>query len=200
MGKVFYEEKSKFSWTAGGSTLVFIGLILLWVAYSAYRSMVSGHVLIIDFTLQAIMLFVFVKQAFCKYTYRLTDDAIEIEEVGILGRRNYVFPYEEIDGICYYSREFFEKFNFRYRLRLASSMDARSTEQLVFSRYKGKKVQHGRAILKADPEFYEALETKLPGLVRIPKDDVVINTLIREEAHRLGRPLKEYRKEFKKNQ
>lgn len=200
MSNIIYEEKSKLSWTAGGSTFVFIALILLWISYSIYMSITKHTVLIIDFTIQGCILFVLVKQALCKYRYTLTDTALEVEEKGLLGRRTWIFPYEDINGVCYYSREFFDKFNIRYRLRLASSMDNRPTQQLVYSVYKGKNVKHGRAILKAEPAFYEALEKKIPGLVCIPKDDVVMNTLIREEAHRLGRSFAEYRIEFNKNQ
>jgi len=61
-----------------------------------------------------------------------------------------------------------------------------------YSITKGKKVQYGRVMLKAEDAFYETLEQFVPNRVRVPEADVIFYATVRADAVKQGIDVKEY--------
>ena len=66
------------------------------------------------------------------------------------------------------------------------------SEFMVYSITKGKKVQYGRVMLKAEDAFYETLEQFVPNRVRVPEADVIFYATVRADAVKQGIDVKEY--------
>ena len=162
------------------------------MAFTTYRSISVGHILIAEYFIEIMALIVIVKQAVSRYTYILTDSEFIIKEKSFFRNRTFSVKYDDIDGIYPYNRDFLTNLRYRYKYRKCSTSDDRPIWFMVYSITKGKKVQYGRVMLKADDAFYETLEQFVPNRVRVPEADVVFYATVRADAVKQGFDVKEY--------
>ena len=60
----------------------------------------------------------------------------------------------------------------------------------------GNKVKNGRLLLKAEDRFFEILEEKVPGRIRVPQADIVFYAAVRADAVKHGEDVQEYYKKL----
>ena len=58
------------------------------------------------------------------------------------------------------------------------------------------KVKNGRLLLKAEDRFFEILEEKVPGRIRVPQADIVFYASVRADAVKHGEDVQEYYKKL----
>lgn len=190
--KVLYTEQSQTSNSGKVTIGIFIVALLVWMGYTLHRSFEAQALYLADLLVQIIALLVILKQARSHYTYILTDKEFIIEEKVFFSNKRMALPYEMIDGVYAYRREFFGQLKFRYKYRKVNSMDPRPVWALAYSFESGKKIKHGRILLKAEDAFYELLDKFLPGRVRVEQEKIVFTALLREEAANFGSLPPEY--------
>lgn len=189
---ILYSEQSQRTRSAELLVMVFVILLVGAMAFTTYRSISVGHILIAEYFIEIMALIVIVKQAVSRYTYILTDSEFIIKEKSFFRNRTFSVKYDDIDGIYPYNRDFLTNLRYRYKYRKCSTSDDRLIWFMVYSITKGKKVQYGRVMLKADDAFYETLEQFVPNRVRVPEADVVFYATVRADAVKQGFDVKEY--------
>ena len=189
---ILYSEQSQRTRSAELLVLVFVILLIGAMAFTTYRSIAVGHILISEYFIEIMALIVIVKQAVSRYTYILTDSEFIIKETSFFRNRIFSVKYDDIDGIYPYNRDFLTNLRYRYKYRKCSPSDDRPIWFMVYSITNGKKVQYGRVMLKADDAFYETLERFVPNRVRVPEADVVFYATVRADAVKQGIDVKEY--------
>ena len=187
-----YTERSKRS--KAGITLVsvFIAIAVLALAYSLWRYMELGSVASAEILIEAIILFVLVSQAVGTYRFTLTESDLIIDEVGLLGKKRMVIPYAMINGVYQFKQSIMPALKFRYKYRKLSSTDDRPVWALAYSVVEGKKLKHGRVLLKAEQELFDALAQHIPNLVQVKEDQVVFHAYLREDAFKHGEDFATY--------
>lgn len=187
-----YQEQSKHSKAGIALVSVFITLEVLALAYSLWRYMELGSVASAEILIEAIILFVLVSQAVGTYTFTLTESGLIIDEIGLLGKERMVIPYAMINGVYQFKQSIMPALKFRYKYRKLSSTDDRSVWALAYSVVEGKKLKHGRVLLKAEQELFDALAQHIPNLVQVKEDQVVFHAYLREDAFKHGEDFTTY--------
>ena len=173
---ILYSEQSQRTRSAELLVMVFVILLVGAMAFTTYRSISVGHILIAEYFIEIMALIVIVKQAVSRYTYILTDSEFIIKEKSFFRNRTFSVKYDDIDGIYPYNRDFLTNLRYRYKYRKCSTSDDRPIWFMVYSITKGKKVQYGR----------------VPNRVRVPEADVVFYATVRADAVKQGFDVKEY--------
>ena len=187
-----YQEQSKHSKAGIALVSVFIAIAVLALAYSLWRYMELGSVASAEILIEAIILFVLVSQAVGTYTFTLTESGLIIDEIGLLGKERMVIPYAMINGVYQFKQSIMPALKFRYKYRKLSSTDDRSVWALAYSVVEGKKLKHGRVLLKAEQELFDALAQHIPNLVQVKEDQVVFHAYLREDAFKHGEDFATY--------
>ena len=189
---ILYSEQSQRTRSAELLVVVFVILLVGAMVFTTYRSIAQGHILLSEYFIEIMALIVIVKQAVSRYTYILTDSEFIIKEKSFFRKRTFSVKYDDIDGIYAYNRDFLTNLRYRYKNRKCSTSDDRPIWFMVYSITKGKKVQYGRVMLKAEDAFYETLEQFVPNRVRVPEADVIFYATVRADAVKQGIDVKEY--------
>ncbi|WP_127448247.1 hypothetical protein [Veillonella sp. 3310] len=187
-----YQEKSKHSKAGIALVSVFIALAVLALAYSVWRYMELGSVALAEILIEGIILFVLVSQAVGTYTVTLTESDLIIDEVGLLGKKRMVIPYAMMNGVYRFKQSMMPPLKFRYKYRKLSSTDDRPVWALAYSVVEGKKLKHGRVLLKAEQEFFDVLAQHVPNLIQVKEDQVVFHAYLREDAFKHGEDFERY--------
>lgn len=199
--KIIYEEYSQRTKNGIYTIIFFTVLILIWMAYTTYRSLVIHEPFLGEYFVQVAVLFALYYQGLGQYRYILTETKLVIYEKNIFGTKKLEIPYNRIDGVSEFYREFFGRLKYRYKYRKAATADKRPLWQLVYSivpESPNKKVKYVRVLLKANDEFFETLDRFIPKKVYISMDEVAFNAVLREEAHKLGYEYDDYLVIFEK--
>lgn len=196
---VHYEERSKNSRDGVILVSVFILTALAAIIYSAYRSIVFGHLLGAELLIEFIIFIVLLIQALGRYRYLVTDDRLIIEERNFYGKKTMEIPYKMIDGVYPFRNKLMSPMKFRYKYRKVASADARPVWALAYGIEGGKKLVHGRVIIKGDDAFFEALG-KYVDRVKSTEEDVLFYAYIREDAYKHGEDPDEYLAKIKAQQ
>ena len=181
-----YQEKSKRSKAGIALVSVFITLAVLALAYSVWRYMEMGSVALAEILIEGIILFVLVSQAVGTYTFTLTESDLIVDEVGLLGKKRMVIPYAMMNGVYRFKQSMMPPLKFRYKYRKLSSTDDRPVWALAYSVVEGKKLKHGRVLLKAEQELFDVLAQHVPNLIQVKEDQVVFHAYLREDAFKHG--------------
>lgn len=197
---IIYSEKSQRSFSAGGILFIFFALLFCAIGYTTYQSISVGHIFLSEYFIEVFILLVMIKQAFNSYTFYLTDDAFIISENGLLRHKEMVLPYRLIDGVYTFHQELMGQLKFRYKYRKLSSLDPRKVWALAYAVEAGKKIKHGRLLIKAEDEFFQKLNEKIPGRVCVPQEEVVFYALLRQDAVKHGEDVDEYLAKIKAQQ
>ena len=181
-----YQEQSKRSKAGIVLVSVFIAVVLVALAYSVWRYVELGSIALAEILIEGMILFVLVSQAVGTYTFRLTELDLIIDEVGLLGKKRMVIPYTMINGVYQFKQSMMPPLKFRYKYRKLSSTDNRPVWALAYSVVEGKKLKHGRVLLKAEQDFFDGLAQHVPNLVQVKEDQVVFHAYLREDAFKHG--------------
>lgn len=187
-----YQEKSKRSKAGIALVSVFITLAVLALAYSVWRYMELGSVALAEILIEGIILFVLVSQAVGTYTFTLTESDLIVDEVGLLGKKRMVIPYAMMNGVYRFKQSMMPPLRFRYKYRKLSSTDDRPVWALAYSVVEGKKLKHGRVLLKAEQELFDVLAQHVPNLIQVKEDQVVFHAYLREDAFKHGEDFESY--------
>lgn len=187
-----YTERSKRSKAGIALVSVFIAIAVLALAYSLWRYMELGSVASAEILIEVIILFVLVSQAVGTYTFTLTESDLIIDEAGLLGKKRMVIPYAMINGVYQFKQSIMPALKFRYKYRKLSSTDDRPVWALAYSVVEGKKLKHGRVLLKAEQELFDALAQHIPNLIQVKEDQVVFHAYLREDAFKHGEDFTTY--------
>ena len=187
-----YQEKSKRSKAGIALVSVFITLAVLALAYSVWRYMELGSVALAEILIEGIILFVLVSQAVGTYTFTLTESDLIVDEVGLLGKKRMVIPYAMMNGVYRFKQSMMPPLKFRYKYRKLSSTDDRPVWALAYSVVEGKKLKHGRVLLKAEQELFDVLAQHVPNLIQVKEDQVVFHAYLREDAFKHGEDFEIY--------
>lgn len=189
---ILYSEQSQRTRSAELLVVVFVILLVGAMVFTTYRSIAQGHILLSEYFIEIMALIVIVKQAVSSYTYILTDSEFIIREQSFFRKRTFSVKYDDIDGVYAFNRDFLTNLRYRYKYRKCSTSDDRPIWFMVYSITKGKKVQYGRVMLKADNEFYEQLAQFVPNRIRVPEADVIFYATVRADAVKQGIDVKDY--------
>lgn len=189
---VLYKEQSKRSSAGIALVSVFIGLAAVALAYSVWRYVELGSIALAEMLIEGIILFVLVSQAVGTYTFTLTEADLLIDEVGLLGRKRIVIPYAMMNGVYRFKQSIMPPLKFRYKYRKLSSTDDRPVWALAYSVMEGKKLKHGRVLLKAEQGLFDTLAQHIPNLVQVKEDQVVFHAYLREDAFKHGEDFATY--------
>ena len=189
---ILYSEQSQRTRSAELLVLVFVILLISAMGFTTYRSIAVSNVLFSEYFIEIVALIVIVKQAVSSYTYILTDSEFIIREQSFFRKRTFSVKYDDIDGVYAFNRDFLTNLRYRYKYRKCSTSDDRPIWFMVYSITKGKKVQYGRVMLKADNEFYEQLAQFVPNRIRVPEADVIFYATVRADAVKQGIDVKDY--------
>ena len=187
-----YQEQSKHSKAGIALVSVFISIVFVALVYSVWRYVELGSVALAEILIEGIILFVLVSQAVGTYTFRLTDSDFIIDEVGLLGKKRMVIPYAMMNGVYRFKQSIMPPVKFRYKYRKLSSTDDRPVWALAYSVVEGKKLKHGRVLLKAEQEFFDTIAQHIPNLVQVKEDQVVFHAYLREDAFKHGEDFETY--------
>lgn len=187
-----YQEKSKRSKAGIALVSVFITLAVLALAYSVWRYMELGSVALAEILIEGIILFVLVSQAVGTYTFTLTESDLIVDEVGLLGKKRMVIPYAMMNGVYRFKQSMMPPLKFRYKYRKLSSTDDRPVWALAYSVVEGKKLKHGRVLLKAEQELFDVLAQHVPNLIQVKEDQVVFHAYLREDAFKHDEDFESY--------
>ena len=187
-----YQEQSKRYKAGIALVTVFIAIALGALAYSIWRYVELGSIALAEILIEGMILFVLVSQAVGNYTFRLTESDLIIDEVGLLGKKRMVIPYVMINGVYQFKQSMMPPLKFRYKYRKLSSTDDRPVWALAYSVVEGKKLKHGRMLLKAEQELFDALAQHVPNLVQVKEDQVVFHAYLREDAFKHGEDFATY--------
>lgn len=187
-----YQEQSKHSKAGIALVSVFIAIVFVALVYSVWRYVELGSVALAEILIEGIILFVLVSQAVGNYTFRLTESDLIIDEVGLLGKKRMVIPYTMINGVYQFKQSMMPPLKFRYKYRKLSSTDDRPVWALAYSVVEGKKLKHGRVLLKAEQEFFDTIAQHIPNLVQVKEDQVVFHAYLREDAFKHGEDFETY--------
>lgn len=103
-----------------------------------------------------------------------------------------VIPYTMINGVYQFKQSMMPPLKFRYKYRKLSSTDDRPVWALAYSVVEGKKLKHGRILLKAEQDFFDGLAQHVPNLVQVKEDQVVFHAYLREDAFKNGEDFATY--------
>lgn len=184
--KCYYREQSKQSKSGTLFISAFIIVVLAALIYTIYSSIQIGRPIIDELFIEIVAGGVLLKQALSHYTYEVTDEGLRIRERMLWRDRTVVLPYRLIDGIYEFKQQLLGPIKYRYKYRMVSSLDNRAPWALCYGIEGGKKLKHGRMILKAEPEFFEALKKFLPDRVCVSEGDVVMWAYLRADAYAVG--------------
>lgn len=187
-----YQEKSKRSKAGIALVSVFITLAVLALVYSVWRYMELGSVALAEILIEGIILFVLVSQAVGTYTFTLTESGLIIDEVGLLRKKRMVIPYAMMNGVYRFKQSMMPPLKFRYKYRKLSSTDDRPVWALAYSVVEGKKLKHGRVLLKAEQELFDVLAQRVPNLIQVKEDQVVFHAYLREDAFKHDEDFESY--------
>lgn len=181
-----YQEQSKHSKAGIVLVSVFIAIALGALVYSVWRYIEVGNVALAEILIEGMILFVLVSQAVGTYTFTLTESELIIDEIGLLGKKRMVIPYAMINGVYRFKQSIMPPLKFRYKYRKLSSTDDRLVWALAYSVVEGKKLKHGRVLLKAEQELFDVLAQHVPNLIQVKEDQVVFHAYLREDAFKHG--------------
>ena len=187
-----YQEQSKRSKAGITLVTVFIVIALGALAYSVWRYVELGSVALAEILIEGIILFVLVSQAVGTYTFALTESDLIIDEIGLLGKKRMVIPYAMMNGVYRFKQSMMPPLKFRYKYRKLSSTDDRPVWALAYSVVEGKKLKHGRVLLKVKQEFFDTLAQHVPNLIQVKEDQVVFHAYLREDAFMHGEDFESY--------
>lgn len=128
-----------------------------------------------------IILFVLLERAQPRYEYEADNRRLLLKKRGILGNRDIEVEYRQIVGIYAYKAALVSVLKFRRTHRMNSALDGRDVWVIAYKVWPSGKPEHNERIyFKPSEAMLEFLAGKMPGKVKVPETQVVIEALSKE--------------------
>ncbi len=149
-----------------------VGFCILGYLYMAARYIwTTGRIPWLDLiTLLIISVFVIAVSS-GHSTYEICENDLVVTYASLFRVRKLRIPYEVIDGTFHFKVEPIKTIAYRHTYRMYGSLDKRDIWSLVYNLPGTDRVS--RLLMKASDEFWDKLEEKLPGRIRVSRDEVL---------------------------
>ena len=128
-----------------------------------------------------IILFVLLERAQPSYEYEADNRRLLLKKRGLLGNKDIEVEYRQLIGIYAYKAALVSVLKFRRTHRMNSALDGRDVWVIAYKVSPSGKTEHNeRVYFKPSEQLLEFLSTKLPGKVKVPETQVVIEALGKE--------------------
>jgi hypothetical protein len=128
-----------------------------------------------------IILFVLLERAQPRYEYEADNRRLLLKKNGLLGNKTVEIEYRQIVGIYAYKAALVGVLKFRRTHRMNSALDGRDVWVIAYKVWPTGKPEHNeRVYFKPSEQLLEFLSAKLPGKVKVPETQVVIEALGKE--------------------
>ena len=104
-------------------------------------------------------------------SYEIHEKDLVVTYSSLFRVRKLRIPYEVIDGTFRFKVEPIKTIAYRHTYRMYGSLDKRDIWSLVYNLPGTDRVS--RLLMKASDEFWDKLEEKLPGRIRVSRDEVL---------------------------
>ena len=149
-----------------------VGFCILGYLFMAVRYILNtGRIPWMDLITLAIISVFIIGVSSGRSSYEIYDDCLVVTYSSLFRVRKLRIPYEYIDGTFHFKVEPIKTLAYKKTYRMYGSLDKRDIWSLVYNIPNTDRVS--RILMKASEEFWQALEKKLPGRIRIPQEDVL---------------------------
>ena len=149
-----------------------VGFCILGYLFMAVRYIMNtGHIPWLDLVTLSIVTVFIVGVSSGRSSYEICEDCLIVTYSSLFRVRKLRIPYEYIDGSFHFKVEPIKTLAYKKTYRMYGSLDKRDIWSLVYNIPDTDRVS--RILMKASEEFWEELEKKLPGRIRIPQEDVL---------------------------
>lgn len=149
-----------------------VGFCLLGYLFMAVRYIWNtGRIPWLDLITLLIVAIFFVAVSSGRSTYEICENDLVVTYASLFRVRKLRIPYDVIDGTFHFKVEPIKTIAYRKTYRMYGSLDKRDIWSLVYNLPGTDRVS--RLLLKASDEFWDKLEEKLPGRIRVPQEEVL---------------------------
>ena len=155
-----------------------VAVLAFLIAAALFRWTHGGAVTPLEIGSLLIIALVLLERALGRYEYEADGKELRIVKKGLLGRHVYEVSYGQIIGIYRYKAKLVGYIKFRRTHRLHSALDGRTVWVIAYRVTPvGKKEYNERIYFKPGAKMLEFLTAKLPGKVKVPETQVVVEAL-----------------------
>ena len=149
-----------------------VGFCLLGYLFMAVRYIWNtGRIPWLDLITLLIVAIFFIAVSSGRSTYEICENDLVVTYASLFRVRKLRIPYDVIDGTFHFKVEPIKTIAYRKTYRMYGSLDKRDIWSLVYNLPGTDRVS--RLLLKASDEFWDKLEGKLPGRIRVPQEEVL---------------------------
>ncbi len=149
-----------------------VGFCILGYLFMAVRYIWNtGHIPWLDLITLLIVAIFFIAVSSGRSTYEICENDLVVTYASLFRVRKLRIPYDVIDGTFHFKVEPIKTIAYRKTYRMYGSLDKRDIWSLVYNLPGTDHVS--RLLLKASDEFWDKLEEKLPGRIRVPQEEVM---------------------------
>ncbi len=149
-----------------------VGFCILGYLFMAVRYIWNtGHIPWLDLITLSIVAIFFIAVSSGRSTYEICENDLVVTYASLFRVRKLRIPYDVIDGTFHFKVEPIKTIAYRKTYRMYGSLDKRDIWSLVYNLPGTDHVS--RLLLKASDEFWDKLEEKLPGRIRVPQEEVM---------------------------
>lgn len=149
-----------------------VGFCLLGYLFMAVRYIWNtGRIPWLDLITLLIVAIFFIAVSSGRSTYEICENDLVVTYASLFRVRKLRIPYDVIDGTFHFKVEPIKTIAYRKTYRMYGSLDKRDIWSLVYNLPGTDRVS--RLLLKASDEFWDKLEEKLPGRIRVPQEEVL---------------------------
>ncbi|HWR29779.1 MAG TPA: hypothetical protein VN631_08080 [Negativicutes bacterium] len=159
-----------------------LALFLFMASGSIYRYMKGYGVSPFEVGSMLIIIFALLERAQGRYEYEADTRCLKFRKRGWLGAKDYEISYRDIIGIYEYKAKLIGYLKFRRTLRLNSALDGRMMWVIAYKvGVSGKPEHYERIYFKPSDEMLQYLSGRMPGKVKVPETQVVVDAFRSEE-------------------
>jgi hypothetical protein len=158
-----------------------IAFFLFMLSSSIFRWMHGIRVTPLEVGSLVIILFVLLERAQPRYEYEADTRRLLLKKIGMFGNKNVEVEYRQIIGIYAYKAKLVSILKFRRTHRMNSALDGRDVWVIAYKVLPSGKTEHNeRVYFKPSEQLLEFLSSKLPGKVKVPENQVVVEALSKD--------------------
>jgi hypothetical protein len=155
-----------------------VAFFLFMLSSSIFRWMHGIRVTPLEIGTVVIILFVLLERAQPRYEYDADNRRLLLKKNGLFGNKTVEIEYRQLVGIYAYKAKLVSVLKFRRTHRMNSALDGRDVWVIAYKVSPSGKTEHNeRVYFKPSEQLLEFLSAKLPGKVKVPENQVVIEAL-----------------------
>lgn len=155
-----------------------VAALMALMGFSIYRYFDIGFLSPIEIFSELLLILVLIERAQAKILCEIDKKVFRVTKKSLFGKKVYEVPYRSILGVYRYAPKLISTVKFRNTYRLHSALDPRAVWTLAYQEKNGEKTANKRIYFKADEEFLEALNERLPNKVCIPEEQVARDIIL----------------------